>query len=94
MLESQQLSTVTHNQNYAPARMMPLLNNSHHVKDLNFPRKMSLQGNNECEKILQKPRLRRPSSILPLTGINYPNTQGGGGRKLPQKPSSDSESEK
>ena len=90
MLESQQLSTVTHNQNYAPARMMPLLNNSHHVKDLNFPRKMSLQGNNECEKILPTRRLRRPSSILPLTGINYPNTQGGGGRKLPQKPSSDS----
>merc|ERR1712029_605937 len=40
MLESQQLST-THNQNYAPARMMPLNN----VKDLhNFPRKMSLQA--------------------------------------------------
>ena len=89
MLESQQLST-THNQNYAPARMMPLNN----VKDLhNFPRKMSLQGNNECEKILPTRRLRRPSSILPLTGINYPNShQGGGGgsKKLPQKPSCDS----
>ena len=73
--------STTHNQNYAPARM---LNNQ---KDNNFfPRKMSWQGNNDFRP--PSKRLRRPSSILPLTGINYPKKATM--MNLPQKPSCDS----